>query len=279
MSRKKHKATVHINHERWMVSFADFMTLLFALFVVLFAISQVDAKKLEEVAASMEQAFGVTKGSTSVLPNPPAPQTAVIPPIVMQRQLAAMQALKIKLEQQLAKENLRESVNIEIQERGMVVSLRDAAFFDSGSASLRSSVLGKLQRFLKQMEGVPNDMRIEGHTDAIPIHSGQFPSNWELSGSRAGSLLRFMVDHTAVPQRQLSIAGYADQRPIDDNRTEAGRQRNRRVDIVILTDAASKDEPLRQLFGQQPKPDRPAPDGATDGSATTERQTHGNEHQ
>ncbi len=261
-----------------MVSFADFMTLLFALFVVLFAISQVDAKKLEEVAASMEQAFGVTKGSTSVLPNPPAPQTAVIPPIVMQRQLAAMQALKIKLEQQLAKENLRESVNIEIQERGMVVSLRDAAFFDSGSAGLRSSVLGKLQRFLKQMEGVPNDMRIEGHTDAIPIHSGQFPSNWELSGARAGSLLRFMADHTAVPQRQLSIAGYADQRPIDDNRTEPGRQRNRRVDIVILTDAASKDEPLRQLFGQQPKPDRPA-DGATDGSATTERQTHGNEHQ
>jgi chemotaxis protein MotB len=245
----------------------------------LFAISQVDAKKLEEVASSMEQAFGVTKGSTSVLPHPPAPQAAVIPPIVMQRQLEAMQALKIKLEKQLEKESLRESVNIEIQERGMVVSLRDAAFFDSGSATLRSSVLGKLQRFLVQLEGVPNDMRIEGHTDAIPINSPQFPSNWELSGSRAGSLLRFMVDHTSVPQRQLSIAGYADQRPIDDNRTEAGRQRNRRVDIVILTDAASKDEPLRQRFGQQPQPERTSTDAMADEQATTERQTNGNEHE
>lgn len=279
MSRKKHKQAVHVNHERWMVSFADFMTLLFALFVVLFAISQVDQRKLEEVSQSMEQAFGVTKGSTSVLPNQPVPQPNVIPPIVMQRQLQAMQALKIKLERQLEKEKLRESVNIEIQERGMVVSLRDAAFFDSGSATLRSSVLGKLQRFLVQLEGVPNDMRIEGHTDAIPIHSGQFPSNWELSGARAGSLLRFMVDHTAVPQRQLSIAGYADQRPIDDNRSETGRQRNRRVDIVILTDAASKDEPLRQLFGQQPKPDRPSAVPMTQEQATTERQTDGNEHQ
>jgi chemotaxis protein MotB len=170
-------------------------------------------------------------------------------------------------------------VNIEIQERGMVVSLRDAAFFDSGSATLRSSVLGKLQRFLVQLEGVPNDMRIEGHTDAIPINSPQFPSNWELSGSRAGSLLRFMVDHTSVPQRQLSIAGYADQRPIDDNRTEAGRQRNRRVDIVILTDAASKDEPLRQRFGQQPQPERTSTDAMADEQATTERQTNGNEHE
>jgi chemotaxis protein MotB len=279
MSRKKHKHAVHINHERWMVSFADFMTLLFALFVVLFALSSIDAKKYDELSQSMEQAFGVTKGSTSILPNQPAPQAAVIPPIVMQRQLQAMQALKVKLEKQLEQENLKESVNIEIQERGMVVSLRDAAFFDSGSASLRSSVLGKLQRFLVQLEGVPNDMRIEGHTDAIPIHSPQFPSNWELSGARAGSLLRFMVDHTAVPQRHLSIAGYADQRPIDDNRAEAGRQRNRRVDIVILTDAASKDEPLRQLFGQQPKPDRTSATPMTEEQATTERQTNGNEHQ
>ncbi len=282
MSRKK-RHSPHINHERWMVSFADFMTLLFALFVVLFAISQVDAKKLQEVSESMEQAFGVTKGSTSVLPSKPTPAVAIIPPIVTQQQLKAMTALKAKLEEQLEKEKLRESVNIQIQERGMVISLRDAAFFDSGAADLRSSVLGKLGRFLRQLEGVPNDMRIEGHTDALPIHSAQFPSNWELSGARAGSLLRFAVTHTTIRQRQLSIAGYADQRPIADNRVEDGRQKNRRVDIVILTDSASKDEPIGKLFGQRPTSDQSSTAAATapapPAQASTERQDNGNEHQ
>ncbi|MBC7544950.1 MAG: OmpA family protein [Candidatus Sericytochromatia bacterium] len=277
-SRRKHRAVPHINHERWMVSFADFMTLLFALFVVLFAISQVDAKKLQEVSESMEQAFGVTKGSTSVLPSKPTPAVAIIPPIVTQQQLKAMEALKVKLEAQLEKEQLKESVNIQIQERGLVISLRDAAFFDSGAADLRSSVLPKLGRFLRQLEGVPNDMRIEGHTDSQPIHSSQFPSNWELSGARAGSLLRFTSGHTTIRQRQLSIAGYADQRPIADNKADEGRQRNRRVDIVILTDSASKDEPLRKLFGQQPNAERTSTEAAP-APVSTERQDNGNQHQ
>lgn len=277
MARKKKAHGGHVNHERWLVSFADFMTLLFALFVVLFAISQVDQKKLEQVSASLEQAFGITPGSTSVLPHRPMPEVAIIPPIVLQRQLKALQDLKVRLEAALEKEKLRESVNIQLQERGLVISLRDAAFFDSGSAALRPVVLNKLERFLVQLEGIPNDMRIEGHTDAVPINSAQFPSNWELSGARAGSVLRFMIDRTTVPPKQLSIAGYADQRPIADNAKEAGRQRNRRVDIVILTDSAAKDEPLYRKFGQTPQSEalpgaamtagdgQPAPAGGHDG--------------
>lgn len=252
MARKK-KHPGHVNHERWLVSFADFMTLLFALFVVLFAISQVDAQKMKTVSESLEQAFGITPGSTSVLPNPAAPAAVnVVPPVVSQRELETLRELKIRLDEALKEDQLRESVNIELQTRGLTISLRDAAFFDSGSADLRTAVKAKLERFLAQLEGVPNDMRIEGHTDSVPIYSERYPSNWELSGARAGSMLRFMIERTSVRPRQLSIAGYADQRPIADNSKEEGRQRNRRVDIVILTDSASKDEPLYQRFGQTP---------------------------
>ncbi len=264
--RKKHEEHEgHANHERWVLSYADILTLLLALFIVMFAISKVDQKKFEEFARGTAQSFGqanlAMQGQTGNLPGTdgiledatgqeaksPADTPADNAPMgnqeALQRerarqaqaeaQKASLEQLKKEIEAKLRQKGLAQSVQMEVDERGLVVNIvTDKVLFDNGKADLRTDGTQVLDLIAPIVKSLPNTITVEGHTDNVPI-SGTFPSNWELSTTRATTVLRHLVSH-GVPAKRISAAGYADQRPLGSNRTAAGKARNRRVAIVVL---------------------------------------------
>lgn len=260
MRRRRKQAHSHANHERWLVSYADFITLLFAFFVVLYASSQVDHRKVGKLALAIQLAFeemGVFPASTAGLPlnvNEPVPFSTVqaIENVERSSQLARVASaptnplsgssqeteistLQTELEQSLARELALHQVSLHRESDGLVLSLREFGFFDPGSASLKPEALPALDRIASILAIRTCKLRIEGHTDNIPIHTAQVASNWELSTNRATELVRLLIlRHRFAPER-LSAAGYAQYHPIASNLSATGRAQNRRVDIVILT--------------------------------------------
>lgn len=237
-----------------MVSFADFMTLLFALFVVLFAISSVDEEKLDEVADSVQTAFGVMDHSgESLLPHPGGkvkPIPGVVPPkkdnapAPQSTPLPSDQVLAERLQKMVTQqEGLSASVALRQEARGVVLQLQDSLLFDSGSAALRAAARKELQALAGELSRLGQPLRIEGHTDNVPVRGSGYTSNWDLSAARATSVLRFLLETTALSPSRLSVAGYGEFRPIASNQTPVGRARNRRVDIVILNEQARGEEP------------------------------------
>jgi chemotaxis protein MotB len=223
------------NHERWLVSYADFMTLLFAFFVVLYSSSQVDRARMAKLSSAITAGFshlGAGEGSGGavvVIPNTsPAPST------MPAKYGQSAEAIHSKLEQGLAEELERRTVAIREIPEGLVLSLREVGFFESGSATLRASSMDTFDRLGSVLSSVPANLRIEGHTDNVPIHTPQFQSNWELSTARASEIIRILLTREHIEPQRLSAAGYAEYHPVADNNTEDGRRLNRRVDIVIV---------------------------------------------
>lgn len=256
MSLRSRRPQVHVNHERWMVSFADFMTLLFALFVVLFAISAVDEKKLEQVSESMEQAFGVMQPQGPQILDGHPEVVRPIPPIVPPAQApdtpagTAQKELVGRLEKVLNQtQKLAAAVQLRRESRGVVIQLKDSGIFDSGSAALRPELLNELKQVVRELESLNQPLRIEGHTDNVPVRGGGYASNWELSAARATSVLQFFLAQSRLSPEQMSVAGYGEYRPIAPNTTAQGRARNRRVDIVILNPQALENEPVSTESG------------------------------
>jgi chemotaxis protein MotB len=253
MARKKaHEKEA--NHERWLVSYADFITLLFAVFVTLYAMSQTDKKKIEEVMESMRDSFGYSKSSPASKPSVIESGAMSIIPALHKSSMAApkrgrtkggegdFKASKASLEAYLMKVGAKEKVSIVINQRGLVVSLKEAGFFGSGSSTLKRESYSLLNDVVESLASYSNGIRVEGHTDNVPMSSTAFPSNWELSTARATSVLQYLVKHDFEPDR-MSAAGYGEYRPVADNDSEAGRQKNRRVDIVLLSEQREKGEP------------------------------------
>jgi chemotaxis protein MotB len=243
MSRKKKHE--HVNHERWLVSYADFITLLFAFFVVLFASSQSDKKKQLQIAAVMQTAFtplGAFEAHSKTPPladgsgAPSAATPAALPLPVPSATLHMAETegfLSALLKEQIAAKHIPPgSVTLRTTPDGLVISLHEAGFFASGSAEVRASsvpVIGSLAAALP-----PGPLRIEGHTDNVPMHTAQFATNWELSTARATAIARLLLDHTNIDPTNLSAAGYAEFHPVASNASEEGRAQNRRVDIILL---------------------------------------------
>lgn len=261
MSRKK-KAEEHVNHERWLISYADFITLLFALFVVLFASSQVDKRKTIAVAQSIQSAFqqlGIFSSGRGnakmeqirLLANANPPSTANVPspmaeakrPNVMsgaEYLKGELAGIKTALDQALFVEIKRHAVNITVNREGLIVSLQEVGFFDSGSAVLKPGAMPALQKIAAILSQTSQNIRVEGHTDDVPIHNSHFASNWELSTARATEVLNLLITRFGIAPQRLSAAGYAKFHPVASNATPQGRARNRRVDIVVLrTDISS----------------------------------------
>jgi chemotaxis protein MotB len=239
MSRKKKHE--HVNHERWLVSYADFITLLFAFFVVLFASGQNDKRKQIKLATSIQSAFnqmGIFDAHSKLPPisdSPGAGQSAA-PAVItlpMPSPEQAMGVVKQHLNEVAGPEIRSGAIAVQQSGDGLVVSLQEAGFFDSGAADIRPSALPVLERIAASLPESP--LRVEGHTDDVPIATEQFASNWELSSARASSIARLLLRHPNVHPRDLSVAGYAGYHPVASNATPEGRARNRRVDIVILT--------------------------------------------
>lgn len=233
-----------VNHERWLVSYADFITLLFAFFVVLYAFARADQKKQRSMPEAIDQGFNALGlfGHTNDKQNVGGAERAALPiNIVMGESLMSPGHVKANLEQihrnltqRLASDVANHSVSIKMGRDGLVISLKEAGFFDSGSATPRPQSVFALRQIAAALAATPYDLRVEGHTDNVPIHSAQFDSNWELSSARATRIARILLQLHAARPDQLSTAGYAEFHPVDTNSTAAGRANNRRVDIVVL---------------------------------------------
>lgn len=232
MRRKRQHG--HPNHERWLVSYADFITLLFAFFVVLYASSKADLRKQQQFAQSIHSAFtalgifpenGHGKGPVPVA-TPPANPT-----IQTQEDL---EHIRKQLEKKLAKEISANTIALQLTRDGLVISLREAGFYDSGSAVPRRASMPAIRIIAGQLYQTPYALRIEGHTDNVPIHTAKFDSNWELSTARATTMARLLIENFGIAPERLSAAGYAQYHPIASNANAAGRAKNRRVDIIVL---------------------------------------------
>jgi chemotaxis protein MotB len=238
MMRKKRQGRV--SHDRWLVSYADFITLLFAFFVVLFATGQSDKSKKVELAASIQSAFnemGLFEAHSKLPPLVEVAGSGSSAPLQLAEPMAptqqSMLAVKQHIEQAAKLEIDRGVIGIHDSPSGLVISLQEAGFFESGAADIRASALPVLDRIAAALSESP--LRVEGHTDDVPIHTPQFASNWELSSSRASSIARLLLLHANIHAEQMSVAGYAQYHPAASNATAEGRARNRRVDIVLLT--------------------------------------------
>jgi chemotaxis protein MotB len=261
--RGGHHEEEHENEERWLVSFADMMTLLFCLFMVLFAISSVNTSKFKELQKALQDAFSgkILSGGTAIMTTgsessksstpaaaPPLPSlsplnsanqaTSSLTPTKQAQAAKAEQedfrALKRRIDAIARRDGLQGRVETTIDTRGLIVRLlTDKVFFDSGQAVIKPGahkLLDAVAEVIRDEHTHP--VVVEGHTDSQPIHSGQYPSNWELSGARAAAVVREFA-HVGVLQKRMSLAGYASEVPADTNTTAAGRAHNRRVDVVL----------------------------------------------
>jgi chemotaxis protein MotB len=260
MSRRT-KKRVPASHERWLVSYADFVTLLFAFFVVLYSTSRVDNKKVVQVSAAIHGAFqelGAFPGGGPVAATrvDPASADAALP-IMASTQLATAPAnseaggegvdvdqLKRELEEALGDQIKRHEVEMHTTPEGLVVSLREVGFFNSGTAELLKDGQAPLARIARILNAKGFQIRVEGHTDNVPIHTSQFKSNWELSTARATELVALLVEQYGFDPMQVSAAGYSQYRPVASNDAEEGRKINRRVDLVVVSRSGSSHQDL-----------------------------------
>lgn len=276
MIRKRIKHDEEIGADRWLVSYADFITLLFAFFTTLYAISTVDAQKMGKMVHSMRVEFdsaafdsgsrnlSLSQGSggssassreflQSLTPNDPSSQVRAFRGMAVRQPVSPEKTIltgKRNLEQ--FKKNLESSlgvsistgiVRVHLEPRGLVISLGERGVFDSGSDQIRPEGRALLDDLATSLASVGNYIRVEGHTDNVPIRNSRFPSNWELSTARATVVVSYLIQTYSLKPEMLSAAGYAEYRPVVSNDSEEGKARNRRVDIIVLNPAATAVEP------------------------------------
>jgi chemotaxis protein MotB len=276
LSRKKEKHEEEGGSERWLVSYADFITLLFAFFTTLYAISTVDAQKMGKMVTSMRASFdstvfdqgsktlslskgtGGTDSSSSVIPNRTLPnsiqvatktikewgdtKTASQKPVPSGGKTLA--SLQRDVQTLLGTAVLNKgNVRTYLEPRGLIISLGENGVFDSGSDQIKPEGKVLLDTIATGLISQGKYIRIEGHTDNVPISNSRFPSNWELSTARATAVVSLLIVKFGLRPDLISAAGYAEYRPAASNDTDEGRARNRRVDIVVLNPATAGVEP------------------------------------
>jgi len=233
------------SRERWLLSYADFITLLLAVFVVLFASSQPDKGRARRVSYAVKQALEsgrakdeASKGGPAAVVHQIHSDAGIVPqpqPVVPE----LMPSMTF-LAQALAPEIGTGSIEVHLDARGLVISLRQGAFFPSGGDVIATSGFGSLEKISRIVRDLPNPVRLEGHTDSAPIHTRRFRSNWDLSTARSIAMLELFEGRYGIPGSRFAVSGYADTQPVDSNDSAEGRAHNRRVDIVILNDKSAR---------------------------------------
>jgi chemotaxis protein MotB len=253
MRRNRRQTEEASERDRWLVSYSDFMTLLFALFVVLFASSYRDNRMIKRLSQAIQVGFqqlgassgglnnsGVaypnivpdtTIGTPSYLPENPRKDDAAAPSVDVTE-------LRKQLQSAVGKELQNNEMEMRITPEGFVISLRELGFFNSGQAELLPGAGEKIEKIGRILSEHGLELRVEGHSDDQPIHTAQFRSNWELSTARAMAVLLLLVNEASFDPKRISVVGYGQYRPIADNATPEGRKVNRRVDLVVLGTAA-----------------------------------------
>jgi chemotaxis protein MotB len=259
----------HENHERWLVSYADFITLLFAFFVVMYALSSVNEGKYRVLSDSLVNAFKESPSSDKLIQltskqgeilqgtGMPIGKT-VTPPHPMdtpERKQAAERMKKVAKSVLDAMQPLIKNGQVRVTQspRGVTVEINASVLFKSGEAKLQPQSLETLSAVANVLKGVDNSIQVEGHTDNIPINSPAYPSNWELSSARAGSVVR-LFSELGVPAERMVAIGYADNRPVDTNATPEGRSRNRRVNVLILNETGGAAREISLQDANKPAP-------------------------
>jgi len=252
---KKKKHEEHENLERWLVSYADFITLLFATFVVLYALSQLDLAKFKLLKVSIQDAFSNTliqgkgaekevfesSGKDVLNESKQGDDVHILPPIAPNLEPKQMEKVKEEMEKSIEKGELK-GVGVKMESRGLVITLMNSVFFDSGNAAVNpesAKILDKVA-FLIKKNFPSNQISVEGHTDNTPSNSTLYPSNWELSSARASSVVRYLISRFKMSKNLFLAVGYAEVKPVSLNDTEPGRQKNRRVEVVILNSPPTK---------------------------------------
>lgn len=260
----KHKHEEHENHERWLVSYADFITLLFAFFVVMYSVSSVNEGRYRTVSESIKAALNpISSAPSSQAPFKlgDAKPATILPSLetnrdrVKRRMQAIMKSIK-----QASQVTVTPLVEERINE--IVLTVPDSMLFKSGEATLRPEVLPFLQELAETLIELDRAVRVEGHTDNVPIHTAQFPSNWELSATRAVIIVRTLSELYGVPAENFTAVGHADARPKTDNLTPENRAKNRRVEIAVLdrkpapypADTGNEKTALQLFSGMQTAP-------------------------
>jgi len=248
MSLRSRVPRSRVTHDRWLVSYADFITLLFGFFVVLYAFANTDKKKQADLPGAVDSAFRnlsvfhgtswlIGSGSRNSVGADASPAVSavmredVLSPV---RVRGDLNRIRRELEQALAVQVGTHQISIAMSREGLVISLREAGFFGSGSANPKPGTSATLRQVAASLGRTPYDIRIEGHTDNVPIHTTEFDSNWELSSARATRIARLILDLNTISPERISVAGYAEFHPAASNDTASGRAQNRRVDLVVL---------------------------------------------
>lgn len=249
------------NTDRWLLTYADLITLLLAFFVLMYAISKVDSKKFEKITqrlsgefnagderrrATEESEFGagaLKVGQLKLIAQ--RLQSPSVGPVKRRVNIGASSniAQSSGFDSDPLADSLTKQISVELNERGLVIHVLESALFASGSATLRTEAQSLMDRIAGEIRELPNQIRVEGHTDDRPIATSRFPSNWELSTARAAAVVRYFIEKHQLPPDQISALGFGEHRPLVANDTDENRGKNRRVDIVILTENLSRFEP------------------------------------
>lgn len=224
----------------WLVTYSDMVTLLLAFFVLLFAFSEVDVQRFRAILSAFQASLGVLDGGRSVMETQPDMSLGSgvwdLRDVQFYRPEleAQLRAVYTEVQDFIEERGLAVAVEVELTERGVVVRFAEGVLFDLGRAELKPEARRFLTELSSLLKEVPNPVRVEGHTDNLPIRNERFPSNWELSTARATNVIRYLIEEHGLDPRRLSAAGYGEYRPLADNDTDENRARNRRVDIVLL---------------------------------------------
>jgi chemotaxis protein MotB len=245
----------HDNGERWLLTYADLITLLMVFFVVLYSMSSADSSKFKAISVSLQQAFNLDvlkgRGGTSIGETVEASVPSVLDNLINSSQVSQVSLLGSKI--QAAADGVAQSpdVSVSIDKEGVVIRLSGSYLFDSGRAELKPNSLGILDAVSAELRLQANDIRIDGHTDSTPIDSARYPTNWELSVARALAVTRYLTETDGVPSGRLMAAGFGEFRPLVPNDTREHRAMNRRVEIHLLSSTTATIPPAIPTLGPQ----------------------------
>ena len=243
--KKRHKAEDKgSGAPLWMITYGDMMTLLLCFFVLLFSFSTLDLVKFRSVIVELQGALGVLSGGPMVLNLGDIPAKQITEnPSASTRQ---MEEIQDQIQEKVAEEGLGGSIQTTLDERGLMIRFTDTVLFDLGKANIKPEAIPVLGVVAEEIAAVSNAVRVEGHTDPTPIHTAEFPSNWELSTARATAIVHFMIESGGIPPDRMSAAGFAFYHPVAPNNTPENRTRNRRVDVIILRSEEERGEAIEE---------------------------------
>jgi chemotaxis protein MotB len=242
MGRKKKEEEHKAGAPEWMATYADTVTLLLCFFVLLFAMSSVDSQKYKAVVQSLSGSLGVLDSGTTVSLEPLINNYPSDNPTDTPSESEELLEMQEEIQKVLEESKLDGQVRLEINERGLLIRFLENVLFDSGKDNLTPQAMEIIDKVSAILKDTPKKILVEGHTDNVPISTFKFPSNWELSTTRAVNVVKYMIDHNGIEAIRLSASGYSDQHPISENNSIEGRKNNRRVDMVILRSKVDSDK-------------------------------------